>query len=203
MKWNFDYFFQLACILRNPKRLKQTHTLQCMHDKHFASRIPAIWLQNVLDLHSAYLIILIVFPINKLKYNSHDNKGVKYHFKVSLFSYFSCQSHSVINLEKKTLKANKSIDRIVWVFWIWVFLIKYVLGDVLPHSVIVSPTQSRKKNQQKHHQLELLYTLLTVSTRECMSLLNSHLDNSISGWSMQVFSTTHFFYYWLEFNFLF
>lgn len=56
------------------------------------------------------------------------------------------KKYSVINLEKKkTLKANKSIKRIVWVFWIWVFFkIKYVFGDVLPHPVIVSPTQSRK-----------------------------------------------------------
>lgn len=62
-----------------------------MHDKHFASRIPAIWLQNVLDLDSSYLIVIIIFPINKLKYNSYDSKGAKYHFKVSLFAYFSCQ----------------------------------------------------------------------------------------------------------------
>lgn len=94
-------FFQLGCILRNPKRMKQTRILQCMHDKHFASRIPAIWLQNVLDLHSAYLIVIIMFPINKLKYISYDSKGAKYHFKVSLFAFSLAKKYSVINLEKK------------------------------------------------------------------------------------------------------
>lgn len=78
MKFLLHFFsWDLGCILRNPKRLKQTHILQCMNDKHFASGKAVIWLQNVLDLRSEYITIIIMFHINKLKYSSYDRKTAK------------------------------------------------------------------------------------------------------------------------------